>query len=42
MLDGKKAIEMKVPWIMKLVEKKALRKISGTVIEDLLKEYNVI
>lgn len=42
MLDGKKAIDMKVPWIMKLVEKQALRKISGTLIEDLLKEYNVI
>ena len=42
MLDGKKSLEMKVPWIMKLVEKKALRKISGTVIEELLKEYNVI
>ena len=42
MLVGKKAIDMKVPWIMKLVEKQALRKISGTLIEDLLKEYNVI
>lgn len=42
MLDGRKAIDMKVPWIMKLVEKKALKRIQGTVIEELLKEYNVI
>lgn len=42
MMDGKKLIDMKLPFILNLIEKKALKKISGTVIEDLLKRYNVI
>lgn len=42
MMDGKKLIDMKLPFILKLIEKKALKKIEGTVIEDLLKRYNVI
>ncbi len=42
MMDGKKLIDMKLPFILNLVKKKALKKISGTVIEDLLKRYNVI
>ncbi len=42
MLDGKKAIDMKVPFFLSLVEKQALKKIAGTEIEELLKEYNVI
>lgn len=42
MMDGKKLTDMKLPFILRLVEKKALNKISGTVIEDLLKRYNVI
>jgi len=42
MMDGKKLIDMKLPFILNLIDKKALKKISGTVIEDLLKRYNVI
>ncbi|MDF2884762.1 MAG: oleate hydratase [Clostridiaceae bacterium] len=42
MMDGKKLIDMKLPFMARLAEKKALKKISGTVIEDLLKRYNVI
>lgn len=42
MMDGKKLIDMKLPFMARLVEKKALKKVSGTVIEDLLKRYNII
>lgn len=42
MMDGKKLIDMKVPFMMNLVEKKALKAIKGTVIEELLQRYNVI
>lgn len=42
MMDGKKVIDVKVPFIMGLVEKKVLRAISGTIIEDLLMRYNII
>lgn len=42
MLDGKKLIDIKVPFLIKLVEKKGLKTISNTVMEDLLKEYNII
>lgn len=42
MMDGKKLIDMKVPFIVNMLEKRALKKISGTVIEDLLKRYQVI
>lgn len=42
MMDGKKVIDMKVPFIMGLVEKRALKVISGTVIEDVLKRFNII
>lgn len=42
MMDGKKLIDMKVPFILNLIEKKALKTISGTVIEELLKRYHVI
>lgn len=42
MMDGKKLIDMKLPFILNLIEKKALKKISGTVIEDLLKRYSII
>lgn len=42
MMDGKKLTDMKVPFFVGLVEKIGLKKISGTVIEDLLKRYNVI
>ncbi|WP_312353374.1 oleate hydratase [Aminipila sp.] len=42
MMDGKKLIDMKLPFMVHMIEKKLLKKISGTVIEDLLKKYNVI
>jgi oleate hydratase len=42
MMDGKKLINMKVPFIIRLVEKKILKRIAGTAIEDLLKRYNII
>jgi oleate hydratase len=42
MMDGKKPAAMKLPFMLNLVKKKVLKKISGTVIEDVLKRYNVI
>jgi len=42
MMDGKKPIDTKLPFPMNLVKKKALKKISGTVIEEVLKRYKVI
>lgn len=42
MMDGKKLMDMKVPFILNLVEKKALKKIEGTVIKELLERYHVI
>jgi len=42
MMDGKKLIDKKLPFILRLVKKKVLIKISGTVIEDMLKRYNII
>lgn len=42
MMDGKKLIDMKLPFILNIIEKKTLKKISGTVIEELLRKYNII
>lgn len=42
MMDGKKLIDIKLPFIQNLIKKKALKMVSGTVVEDLLKRYNVI
>lgn len=42
MLDGKKITELKLPLGARLVEKGALRKIKGTVIEELLERYHLI
>ncbi|GAA0692509.1 MULTISPECIES: oleate hydratase [Clostridium] len=42
MMDGKKVVDMKLPWTANIVKKIALKKVSGTVIEDLLKRYNII
>jgi oleate hydratase len=42
MMDGKKPVDMKLPFPLSFVKKKALKKISGTVIEEVLKRYNVI
>ena len=40
--DGKKITEMEMPLVGKLAMKEALKKIEGTDVEKLLKEYNVI
>ena len=40
--DGKKITEMEMPLVGKLAMKEALKKIEGTEVEKLLKEYNVI
>ncbi len=42
MMDGEKIGDKKLPFPLNIVKKKALKKVSGTVIEDLLKRYNVI
>ena len=42
MMDGKKPTEMKLPFMLNLLKKKALKKVSGTVIEDVLKRYKII
>lgn len=42
MMDGKKPVDMKLPFPLNIVKKKVLKKISGTVIEEVLKRYNVI
>jgi len=42
MMDGKKPIDMKLPFPLNFVKKKGLKKIQGTVIEELLKRYNII
>ncbi|MFA9462965.1 MAG: oleate hydratase [Velocimicrobium sp.] len=42
MMDGKKPIDMKLPFFAGLIEKKALKKIKGTVIEELLERYHII
>jgi oleate hydratase len=42
MMDGKKLGDMKLPLPMNLVKKRVVKKISGTVIEDLLRRYHVI
>lgn len=42
MMDGKKLTDLKFPFILNLIEKRMLHKISGTVMGELLKKYNVI
>ncbi|MGB4658134.1 MAG: oleate hydratase [Mobilitalea sp.] len=42
MMDGKKLADMKLPFVVNIVKKKALKKISGTVIEELLQRYHMI
>jgi len=42
MMDGKKPGDTKLPFIMNVVKKKGLKKISGTVIEEVLKRYSII
>ena len=42
MMDGKKLTDLKLPFMAELLEKKVLKRISGTVIEELMQRYNVI
>ena len=42
MMDGKKLTDIKLPLAGEIVAKKALKKASGTVVEELLKRYNLI
>ena len=42
MMDGKKLSDIKLPFATEMVAKKGLKKVEGTVIEDLLKRYNLI
>lgn len=42
MMDGKKPSDMKLTFPLNFVKNKALKKVKGTVIGDLLKRYNVV
>ena len=42
MMDGRKLTDIKLPFGVGFLEKKALRKISGTVLEELLERYHLI
>lgn len=42
MMDGKKLTDLKLPMKYKLVEKKAMEHVEGTVVEELLKRYKLI
>lgn len=42
MMDGKKLTDIKLPMIASLFEKRALKRIEGTIIEELLKRYHLI
>lgn len=42
MMDGKKVTDMKLPLMTKVAMNKGLAKLSGTAVEDLLREYHVI
>ena len=41
-MDGKKIEDVKLPFAANLALKKGLKEVEGTVIEDLLKRYNLI
>ncbi|AMP20121.1 oleate hydratase [endosymbiont 'TC1' of Trimyema compressum] len=42
LLDGKKLKDIKVPWIVKKMEKRGLEKIKGTLILEMLKDADLI
>jgi oleate hydratase len=42
MMDGKKLLDMKIPFFLKYIEKKAIDKSKGTIIFDMLKEAGLI
>lgn len=42
LLDGKKITEMKLPFLLKQIEKKAIEKSKGTMIYEILQKYKLI
>lgn len=42
MMDGKKLTDIKLPMKYSMVQKKVAKTISGTIVEELLKRYNII
>lgn len=42
MMDGKKIVDMKLPFGLKFLEKRAVRKIENTVIGELLRKYKLV
>ncbi|RFS21914.1 oleate hydratase [Chitinophaga silvatica] len=42
MMDGKKLLDMKIPFFLKYIEKKAIDKSKGTIIYDMLKDSGLI
>ncbi len=42
MMDGKKLTDLKLPLKESMFLKEMLKKVSGTVVEDLLKKYNIV
>jgi oleate hydratase len=42
MMDGNKPGDKKLPLVMNFIKKKGLKKISGTVIEEVLQRYHII
>ena len=42
MMDGKKLTDMKLPFAAELAAKKALKKVQGTIVEELLERYHLI
>lgn len=42
LMDGRKITDMKLPFIMEIIEKKALKKIDGTMVKELMERYHVI
>lgn len=42
MMDGEKITSLKMPPILRLVEKKAFKKIQGTILEELLERYKLL
>ncbi len=42
LMDGKKLADVKLPFVAEFLEKKALKKVSGTMVEELLRRYHLI
>lgn len=42
MMDGKKLEDIKLPMAANIALKSGLKKVSGTIVEELLERYNLI